>query len=198
MKFRRLVATLVFPASLIAVTVVFASGCAARRDHRRAGSSSTAFSGYELFPGFEKRISKTTVSCHGTSVTTSTAMIGTTFAASTVPAGGVVSGSVNYLGSPGLGQGGSTNTVCITGGTWSWQQPEATYFGKVENGFVTWPPSGETLSPNPNNCGKNVAEFNASVSVSNVRGTGTITGCLNDQNNLIPPPISGAITLTLE
>ncbi len=188
MNFRRLAVTLIFPLSLVAVTLAFASDI------------STTFNGYELFPGVRKQISRRSVSCDDTSFTADTKTVGTSFAALT-PEGGVVGASVNYLGSPGLGQEGKTNTVCIRGGTWSWQQFFVTYYGNVEKGeksFVTWPPSGETLTPNPNNCGTNVAEFTASVSVSNAHGTGTITGCLNDQNNLVPPPISGTITLTLE
>jgi hypothetical protein len=162
-------------------------------------SKSTDFSGYELFLGLTRSIPSTQFACDDTTITATHKTIGATFSGWTdtssgwiSPAfstGGLVTGSVNYMGAPGLG-----NTVCIMGGIWSWQLKSGkTVFGSIGGGYVQWPPGGASLNAN---CGTDVAVFFADVSAA-TGGSGTIEGCLNDQNGLIPPKIWGTIDLTL-
>jgi hypothetical protein len=162
-------------------------------------SKSTGFSGYELFLGLTRSIPSTQFACDDTTITATRKTTGATFSGWTDTSsewvspvsstGGLVTGSINYVGAPGLG-----NTVCITGGIWSWQLKSGkTFFGSVGGGYVQWPPSGASFNAD---CGMDVAVFFADVSVA-TGGSGTIVGCLNDQNGLIPPKIWGTVDLTL-
>jgi hypothetical protein len=94
---------------------------------------------------------------------------------------------INYSGSPGLG-----SHVDITGGTWSLNMSGTTLTGRVKEGLVTWPPSGEDLG-----CGTDVATFTATLRAP--KGTsGTINGCLDDTHlsTVFPPHIWGQSSLS--
>ena len=179
---------------------IFAAACAAFMFGAGPTSAGTTdFSGYELFLGLTRSIPSTQFACDHSAITATRKTTGATFSGWTdnssgwvsprLSTGGLVTGSVNYVGAPGLG-----NTVCITGGIWSWQLKSGkTFFGSIGGGYVQWPPSGAYLSLD---CGGDVGLFFADVSVA-TGGSGTIEGCLNDQNGLIPPKIWGTVSLTL-
>ncbi len=147
---------------------------------------STAFSGYEIFPGY-----------HGYNCPTGTTC-GTTFSGWTDTAtywvplrnsnGGSWSASINYQGTPGIG-----HEVAITGGRWIWLQPDGTFrYGPIGNGKVAWPSS---LSADIG-CGSGVAHFQAAIAtVSGV--TGSISGCLDDTHlaQVFPPRVWGTLSL---
>jgi hypothetical protein len=108
--------------------------------------------------------------------------------------GGVVSGSVNYKGTPGFG-----NTVNVIGGSWYWLEADnkTSHSGLVlKGGTVSWPASLEDFVGD-NDCGCGVAEFTVTISLGRSQTeAGTISGCLNDKNpDVFPPKIWGQLTL---
>jgi hypothetical protein len=170
--------------------------------------TSTGFSGYELFAGVSRKIKPRNITCKymGNAITSFTAhrstkgatFFGWTNTSASPPAwvppfsstGGLVDGSVNYVGTPGFGNGQQDNYVCLTGGIWSWVQSDQAYHGKVINGYVEWPSDATT---SVDSCPSGVAALAAYVSV-NGGSTGQISGCLNDQL-AFPPHIWGTVSL---
>jgi hypothetical protein len=159
-------------------------------------AAATNFSGYEIFPGII--FSSTANGFDGCTIAPSDSGRATNGAAFTgwtdkangwvsprFSTGGIVSGSVNYIGAPGLG-----HTVCLTGGIWSWQRSQRIFFGSVTGGSVQWPNSGEN-----NGCGTDIGVFIADLSVVNTQGTGEMVGCLNDETGLHIPKIWGRLTI---
>jgi len=173
----------------------------------RAFADQSLFSGYEIFPG---------VSVLG--VTVGATFSGWTYDCSPEgncqsPLGGwfpftpnlvqgVVSGSVNYKGTPGL-QGlpkncpgvGCTNTVNVIGGKWSWEKNGIILSGRVLSGTVTWQGGGASIG----GCGGGVAMFAINVALGNSRDpAGSFQGCLNDQSaSAFPPKIWGEVNIGL-
>ena len=162
----------------------------------RASAAATNFSGYEIFPGFTSSTDTDSFGgCSTVPAEAGRATSGATFASWTDNASGwvsprsrrkgIVNGSVDYLGAPGLG-----NTVCLTGGMWSWQRSAKIFSGSVTGGSVVWPAAG-----GDNGCGTDVGVFTAELSVAGSGGTGEIKGCLNDQTDLLIPKIWGKLLL---
>lgn len=158
-------------------------------------SDSTDFSGYEIFPGITSSSNQTSF---GSCVATNTGRVtkGATFTgwpdnatdewvSASHSTGGIVSGSIDYIGAPGLG-----HTVCVIGGIWSWHQSDKIFFGGVTSGEVQWPASGDDIG-----CGTDIGVFTANLAVANTHGTGTIDGCLDDEDGLLIPKIWGALTV---
>jgi hypothetical protein len=170
-----------------------------------ASAQSTNFSGYELFPGVSRHMKSREVDCAFsgqkiTSVDAKRSTTGASFSGWTDGAGdwvspssttgGLINGSVNYLGTPGFGDGQQDNYVCVTGGIWSWIQSDEGRHGKILDGYVEWPPDS---SGSIDSCPPGVAVL--AIDVSESRGSaGQLTGCLNDQL-AFPPQIWGVITL---
>jgi hypothetical protein len=142
------------------------------------GSHGTAFSGYEVYPGYPE---------HGI-------IEGTTF-------GGWAHGGTGWL-SPGdgsqsywgatinySGKAGLNSAVTITGGKWAWHAPDGTiHAGQVLDGRVEWP---ATLGVDIG-CGAGIAKFSAHLAPE-----GTLSGCLDDTHipQVFPPRIWGAVVL---
>jgi hypothetical protein len=156
----------------------------------RASAAAATFSGYEIFPGVTSSSDTDSFGgCSTVPAASGRATSGATFAGWTDNASvwvsprsrrkGIVNGSVDYIGAPGLG-----NTVCLTGGMWSWQRSAKIFSGSVTGGSIVWPNGGDD-----NGCGTDVGVFTAELSVAGGGGTGEIKGCLNDQTDLLIPKI---------
>ena len=142
------------------------------------GAHSTAFSGFELFPGYPNG---------GTTLGTSFGGWTHDGAGWQPPANGGQSrlgASVDYSGKPGL-----NSAVAITGGYWGWRAPNGTvHAGQVRDGQVVWPVS----LTDDIGCGAGIAKFSA-----NLVPDGTLSGCLDDTHlsSVFPPRVWGTLLL---
>ena len=149
-------------------------------------ASSTAFSGFEVFPGYHGYNCPLGATC-------GTTFSGWTDGANTwVPLqqsdGGSWTASLNYTGTPGIG-----GAVNVTGGRWAWLQPNGTLrFGPLLRGHVSWPSS---LTADIG-CGSGVAQFQADIATTS-HTAGTISGCLDDTHlaQVFPPRVWGMLSL---
>jgi hypothetical protein len=169
------------------VSVIVGSGLALLATTAAAAVVSTAFSGYEVFPGYRG------YSCPAGSTCGTTFAGWTDSAGSWVPPqssnGGSWAASITYSGTPGPG-----SKVTITAGRWTWRQPDATLsFGAIlPGGQVVWPPDLATDI----GCGSGVARFHATITTAG--GTvGAMDGCLDDTHTpeVFPPRVWGNLSL---
>ncbi len=144
----------------------------------------TAFSGFELFAGF--KLEGVTIGASFTGWTDTS----TQWVPFRQGAGGFVSGSINYSGTPGF-----TRSVTIVGGRWSWFEADehTMHNGPVLGGSVKWPTNAGSIVSG-SGCPAGVAAFTAAVRDTASNTTGTIAGCLNDQL-VFPPKIWGSVDL---
>jgi hypothetical protein len=111
--------------------------------------------------------------------------------------GGLVAGSVNYIGKPGFRR---CVAICpaapgINGDEWSWvsaANAAGGHYGPVEGGFVVWP-AGAGKKVSGSGCPAGVAAIEADIEDEN-GNPGVICGCLNDQLAR-PPKIWGQIDI---
>lgn len=171
----------------------------------RAFADQSLFSGYELFPGvgvFGVTLGATfsgwTYNCP-TEGDCQPPLFGGWLRFNPNLAQGIVSGSVNYKGTPGFPKNcigdGCFNTVSVIGGKWSWDEKNVIVIsGRVLSGTVTWPGgSGASVG-----CGDGVATFNINVTLSDSKDpAGSFQGCLNDQSAALPPKIWGKVNVDL-
>lgn len=188
---------LLFISTLLASTIVFLVSPLL--------AQSTNFSGYELFPGVSRHMQSKEVNCilggqKITSVDAKRATKGASFSGwtdddtnwspSSSNTGGLINGSINYVGTPGFGDGQQSNYVCVTGGIWSWIQSDEEHHGKILDGYVQWPPDN---NESVGSCPAGVALV--AIDVREGRQTiGQLTACLDDQL-AFPPQIWGALSL---
>jgi hypothetical protein len=142
------------------------------------GAHGTAFSGYEVYPGYPE---------HGITE-------GTTFGGWAHGGPGwlpPVDGGQSYWGATinYSGKAGLKSAVTITGGYWAWHAPDGTvHAGPVLNGRVEWP---ATLADDIG-CGAGIAKFSALLMPG-----GTLNGCLDDTHmpQVFPPRVWGTVVL---
>ena len=137
-----------------------------------ASADSSDFSGYEIFAGikvFGVTVGATFTGWTNNPQTPPVNSCSPTEFGAWVPFAdntrGLVSGSVNYVGTPGFG-----HTVNVIGGRWSWAESNGTKLaGNVlSGGNVTWPPgSGTNIG-----CGCGVAVFNIPIGLWLSAGAG--------------------------
>jgi hypothetical protein len=110
--------------------------------------------------------------------------------------GGSWSAKIDRVGDAGIGGSG----VTVVGGRWFWLDDDGRlHFGRVEGGFVLWPP---TLDADSFGCGAGVAQFSVMLSVRGHFSSGSFVGCLDDthldptkQPFVFPPRIWGTLDL---
>jgi hypothetical protein len=170
----------------------------------RASATQSLFSGYEIFPGvgvfgitLGATFSGWTYNCPSEG-DCQPPLFGGWFPFTSNSEQGLVSGSVNYKGTPGFPKNctgvGCTNTVDVIGGKWSWnEKTDLVLSGRVLSGKVTWPGGSATNI----GCGDGGATFIINVALGNsVDSAGNFQGCLNDQSPL-PPKIWGEVDVDL-
>ena len=112
---------------------------------------------------------------------------------------GLVSGSLNYKGTPGFPKNcvgdGCMNTVQIIGGKWSWNEQNGTVLsGRVLFGMATWPGGSQASL----GCGNGVATFSIEIGLGDGPTLeGNFQGCLDDQSAVLPPKIWGKVDVNL-
>ena len=88
--------------------------------------------------------------------------------------GGSWSARIDRVGVAGIGGSG----VTVVGGRWFWlDRDDRFHFGRVQGGFVLWPPA---LDQDSFGCGAGVAQFSITLSVRGPSSTGSFVGCLDD------------------
>ena len=108
--------------------------------------------------------------------------------------GGSWFAKIDRVGVAGIGGSG----VTVVGGSWYWiDRNEHLLFGRVEGGFVLWPPA---LDQDTYGCGAGVAQF--TLTVRSQFSPGRFVGCLDDthldptkQPFIFPPRVWGALHL---
>ena len=108
--------------------------------------------------------------------------------------GGSWTAKIDRVGVAGIGGSG----VTVVGGRWYWiNRNNHVYFGRVEGGFVLWPPAPDQ---DTYGCGAGVAQF--TLSVRDQFSPGRFVGCLDDthldptkQPFIFPPHVWGALHL---